>query len=257
MITIAFALLCLLLLLAVAALIYRRTSASQNVMSTVQSLLTAAAILLAGFWYFIERKGMSHAEVHLSATGVHMAEGIALVQLRIETKNVGYIMLHANEWDVRLLSVLPNQLPLDTLAGLKLLAWPAQIDKAEAYYAQELAWTPVRAFQGYDRHDIEPGESDLKAIDFVVPCTLRVGELTAALRKLDMSWDWDRLMNKLRGKENEQMWWKDRLVFNLAGVCDGPIGSVAHLGEGGGVSKAKQGSAAAATVGSKSKEEDP
>jgi hypothetical protein len=227
----AFAFFSLVLLLVVGGLVYRRAATTQNVVAMVQSLLTAAAILLAGFWYFIERKGMAHAEMHLAATGVHVADGIALVQLRIETKNVGYIMLRAEQWDVRLLSVVPTRLPLEKLVRLKVTPWPERFANADTYYDQELGWQPLRAFQGADRHDIEPGESDLKALDFVVPCTLQAGEFTAALRKRDAGWDWDRFKKKLLTGEQEEMWWKDRLLFSLKELCASPMGSVVRLGD--------------------------
>jgi hypothetical protein len=213
---------------------YRKNTSIDPVLKVVQALLTAIALLLAGLWYFVERKGMSHAEIHLDAKGVHVAPGIALLQLRIETKNVGYIVLHAHQWKVRLLSVVPSDLPLDKLVRLKRDVWPARLGGVDAYYVQELDWKPLRAFDDEDVHEVEPGEVDVKTMDFIVPCTLQVGRVTVALQKRDTGFDWDRLKQRLMFRKPAPLWWKDRLLVSFLELCAGPVGTVADLAHGGG-----------------------
>ncbi len=232
----------LLLLIWLVGRVYSRDATLDPVVKVVQAVLTAFALLLAGLWYFVERKGMSHAELALSADGVRVTDELALVHLRIEIKNVGFIALKAENWVVRLLSIVPTDLPLDRIASdAGWDKWPATIKVRRAdggiedrlvYYEQELLWRTERNFEGWDRHEIEPGETDAKTMDFLIPCTGKVMRATVAVQK-DAAWNWGAFKRLPYREPQREWWWRDRINLNLGALCAKPVGASAKLGIGG------------------------
>lgn len=226
-----FVLLVLVLLIWVVRRLYRRDDKLDPVIQGVQAILTAFAILLAGTWYLVERKGMSHADLQLKANGVRMPGGVVLVQLRIEIRNIGHTLLQARDWDVRLQSIYPTELPLTPLADTRLNHWPQAVGTHQAYSTQELRWPTISRFRGQDLHEVEPGEMDLKSIDFVVSCISdKVVRATAAVKKLDARWDWPSMRKRFAGKSPDELWWKERLLIDLGRVCGMPEGTTMALG---------------------------
>jgi hypothetical protein len=212
--------------------LYKRNATLDPAAKVVQAVLTAFALLLAGLWYFVERKGMSHAEIKVTADGARVSPELALVQLRIETKNVGFIVLRARHWDVRLLSIVPSyKMPLPQIATLPRGAWPEKVAGENAYFDQELRWKVIRRFDGDDLHEVEPGELDVKSMDWLVPCSFRVLRATVAVEKPDKSWNWRALLDRPRGIKPEPLWWKDRTMLDLGPICaaDIAVGATAKL----------------------------
>jgi hypothetical protein len=195
------------------------------VAASLQALITVFVALVAGYWYFIERKGMPHATIELTAKGVRLDERTALVQARVEIENTGHVVLRPPEWDVRLLAIVPTLGapvgPAAAHARRGFDRWPEQFGSANGYYNGELRWTPIRRFHGPAILEIEPGERDVKTFDILVSCELRSGRLTAALRKPSLPW-W-------LGGDTGPWWWSDRLMFSLRNVCEGEIGDVREL----------------------------
>ena len=230
---IAFLLLVLLiltLLIVAVGRLYRRNEKLDPVIQGVQAILTGFAILLAGSWYLVERKGMSHAELGIKADGVRMPGDVVLVQLRIEIRNVGHTLLRARDWDVRLQAIYPSDLPLAPLAGMQLNHWPSAVGNYRAYDKQALQWPTISRFRGQDLHEVEPGEADLKVVDFVVSCKSdKVIRATAALKKLDTRWDWPSVRKRIRFESQDELWWKERMLIDLGRLCASPQGTAAEL----------------------------
>jgi hypothetical protein len=228
-----FVLLVLVLLIWVVRRLYRRDDKLDPVVQGVQAILTAFAILLAGTWYLVERKGMSHAELALKGNGVRLPGGMVLVQLRIEIRNIGHTLLRARDWDIRLQSIYPTDLPVAPLAATDLNHWPAAVGEHPAYHTQEIRWPAISRFRGQDLHEVEPGETDLKSVDFFVPCASeKVVRASAAVLKLDPRLDWPSIAKRLRGEAPDQLWWKERALFDLGKLCAAPEGSTMELGIG-------------------------
>lgn len=219
----------LLLLIWLVARIATKAPGLDPSVKIVQAVLTAFALLLAGLWYFVERKGMSHAEVKITADGAHVSPGLLLVQARIEIKNIGYTVLRPKNWDIRLLSVLPTTTPLEEIAKADWDAWPETVADEPAYHDQELRLPTIRMFKGESAREIEPGEFDVKTVDLLVPCTHKIARLTVAMQKPDPRWDRTSIMDRLRGKEPAKLWWKDRALLSFAELCEKPVGSTAKL----------------------------
>ena len=193
---------------------------------SLQALMTVLIAVLAAYWYLIERKGMPHATVELSATGVRLDERTALIQARVEVENSGHVVLRPPQWDVRLLSIVPSLGAPSAAAAAHarrgVALWPDQLAGAWAYYNGEMRWTVIRQFLGPAVLEIEPGERDVKTFDIFVSCELVAARLTVALRKPDPAW-WQ------RSAPEGGWWWSDRLTFGLADVCAAPIGTVHWL----------------------------
>lgn len=222
----------LIALLAVASIAYSRTERVQPVVAVVQSFLTVVAILLAGFWYFVERKGTSHAELSVKADGVHLTPDQALVQLKIEIRNAGATLLHADDWKVQILSLDPAALPIAQVAALPYDQWPGDATKGDPYRAQELAWPAIRVFKGREPHQIEPGELDLKTLEFLVPCDEKVVRAAVSLKKRDFKWDPTALLAKRAQDDPAEYWWKARALLDIGQLCGKPVGASTHF-EGG------------------------
>ncbi len=194
---------------------------------SLQALITVIAVVVAGYWYLIERRGTAHANVEISAIGVRLNENAVLVQARVEIENSGQILLEPQEWEVRLLSVVPSRsFPLDAAiqdARDHYDQWPERIAGAPAYFDNELQWSALRRFNGPAEHEIEPGERDIRIFDMLVPCTVATANLTIALRKPRPQW-WR------PAEPPEGWWWKDRLLIGLSGLCAGEAGVVRALG---------------------------
>ncbi len=191
----------------------------------VQGGLTALAILLAGTWYFVERKGQSHAEVKLVVDAVRISEDFALVEVRHEIKNVGYIVLRPRLWDVQVLRVVPSTLPFAIIERAATNHWPAFVNGRETYVEGELVWGILQQFKGKLEREIEPGEMDVVVMDFVVPCWVSVARVSSAIKKADRRWDVAAIRHRLREGRWMEWWWKDRALVDVGRVCAADVGT--------------------------------
>lgn len=195
---------------------------------SLQALVTVVAVLIAGYWYLIERRGTAHANLEIAAKGVRLSGNLALVEAHVAIRNAGQIVLSPREWDVRLLAVVPGySTPIRAAAAdaaRDFQAWPDQLEGKPAYFRNELQWTSLRRYSGPAEHEVEPGERDVRTFDFVVPCDVKAAKLTVALRKPEPNW-WQ------SAEAGREWWWKDRLLIGLTGLCDSKAGTVAALGE--------------------------
>jgi hypothetical protein len=157
---------------------------------TVQAVLTAGALLLAGYWYFVERKGQPHANVTQAVFVQHLQRGYVLVESHVSVQNLGSRLLKINQARMRLQQVSPALYPYDELAkksgpdywaALKPLMFKG---KPVRYFNElELSFPLLREYNGPVRHEVEPGETDLLVTSFIVPCTAKVVRITASLQK--------------------------------------------------------------------------
>jgi len=194
-----------------------------------QGLAAMLIALVAGYWYLVERRGTAHANVEISATGVRIDARTALVQARVLIENSGQILLEPQTLDVRLLSVVPHRgvspAALSDHAAARISEWPAEIDGNPAYSGSELQWNGIRQFVAPATQEIEPGERDVRVIDMVVSCDVRVARLTVQVRKPSPEW-WQWWLNEPEGG----WWWKDRMLIGLGRLCRGQVGVVRTLG---------------------------
>ena len=139
----------------------------------LQAIFTLAAFSLAAYWYFAERKGMPHADVQQSVTVRSLADGIVAVEAHVAVKNLGARLLRLNEIQSYLQDVEATTYNYAQLAELEdALYWTAaRPSNGGAHFTRaELRWPVVRGFHDQVEHRIEPGETDLIVITFLVQC---------------------------------------------------------------------------------------
>ncbi|QLC25886.1 hypothetical protein HFP57_13195 [Parasphingopyxis algicola] len=244
---------------------YPEDERPKYIAQTLQAAITVVALIAAGSWYFFDRRTEPHAILDLEVTAVRLDENHALIEAKVIVENAGHTLLELERWDVRLLSVLPNTLCLLDIVALPPEYWPRTLwrpwiyfeptataqypadclrsDPVPRFYPQrpgiyqaargfanqsELRFDRVRRFSGIAEHDIEPGERDIRIFDFVVRCDLEVARISATVQETDGAWQ------GLFGRNEENLWWKNRVLVSLADVCDGDIGALAvlHAGQG-------------------------
>lgn len=183
----------------------RRSADWQQAASSFSALLTGAAILVAGYWYLVERKGAPHADLDQSVAVVALGNGLAAVETTLGIKNLGSTLLEIRRFDLRLQSVSPAGLPLDQVAAAAPTVWPATFadGRTPMYAGTELQWRTIRYFAGAVQSDIEPGETDHITSTFIVPCTLKRVRIASEVTKAGA----------------EQLTWKIRTFASTEDAC--------------------------------------
>jgi len=218
----------------------------------VQAVLTSLAILVAGLWYFTERKSAAHADLSLEVTGAHVSAGLVLIEAKVRTRNLGHVLLETSDWNVQLQSVVPTILPVEEIANLPLDDWRERIGDLNIYWNNQIQWHTLRRFTGQDHRQIEPGELDLKTFDFLIRCDTILARISVALRK--PGWGgWLSLRGRGTGETEEgasgneggrnaggetpgspaepteEWWWEDHALLPIAQLCRAPVGSVSNF----------------------------
>jgi hypothetical protein len=210
--------------------ISRATDKFHPAAASLQAVITAAAVILAGGWYIVERRGAAQADIDLRVAGARLEGDAVLVEAKVTIQNRGQILLRPADWDVQLLAVAPaNGLPVEAAvaAGVGLpSAWPARIGSDPLYSAEgEARWRGLRRYAERADLEVEPGEKDVKMFDFLIPCTVRAAVVSVRLRKPPPTFVWE-------SEPEGGRWWRDRSLIGLAGLCAGATGTVAALGPG-------------------------
>jgi len=142
-----------------------------------QALLTLLALLTTGYWFFLERKGKPHADVAQEVIAVPLDSGLVAVETHISITNLGQRLLLINKINSRLQLVRPDAygyVTLDEKKGEEY--WSAKRPNSprspEQFQAAELRWPVYRQYDDKVEHRIEPGETDLLVVTYLVSCNL-------------------------------------------------------------------------------------
>jgi hypothetical protein len=206
----------------------RATEKFHPAAASLQALVTAAAVILAGGWYMVERRGAAQADIELEVAGAKLAEGIVLVEVKVTVHNRGQVLVRPARWDVQLLSVAPaNGLPVAGAveAGARMpQGWPKAIGGQPLYSAEgEARWRGLRRYDQPADLEVEPGEKDVKMFDFLIPCSIDAAVVSVRLRKPPPALIWER-------EDEGGRWWRDRSLIGLTELCGGETGTVLGLG---------------------------
>lgn len=154
-----------------------------------QTVLAILGIALAGYWYFIERKGVPHADIAQKLEIMPIQPGLVAVESHLTIKNLGSRLLKLTEADIRLQQVSPpRMLPYEELQKLSAERYFTAAVRSDGELTRlfdqgELKWPTLKWYSGrIDRH-IEPGETDLVVTTFLVRCDLRIVRVAAYLEK--------------------------------------------------------------------------
>jgi hypothetical protein len=176
----------------------------------VQSVVTAAAIGLAGYFYFLEGRGKPHADVSQTVQAAPLPDGNVVVEASVVVKNLGTQPLRITKLVSVLQAVDLRPLSLESIAGDKKPYWntieTVGGQSAHAFQEAELQWPQMRRFDDRINHQIEAGESDLITVTFLVPCV--------GVRYLRVATD-------VTKSGREQMAWKARTFVDLDPACKG------------------------------------
>lgn len=190
-----------------------------------QALLTLLALLTTGYWFFLERKGMPHADVSQDVTVVPVADGLVAVEAHVRVTNLGQRLLKIDRINSRLQLIRADAYHYDQLNRERGEAYwggerPNNSKHPEQFHASELRWPIHRRYNDIVKHEIEPGETDMIVVTFLASCSLA---------------DWVRVATdvyKPRGsgspfasrsareaQQDEEMAWKSRSFVELKKAC--------------------------------------
>ena len=143
--------------------------------------LTTLALLLAAYWYFVDRQGMPKLNIEPQVRAWPVAKGGLIVWVEIKLTNVGRLSLHFDPKDehnnvrVQVLQVAP-------LAGAqakKLLSAMQDINKVNRTQDFDLIrtaqWSSLATFEGPIDSVIEAGETENLYFKAVIPCANNLG----------------------------------------------------------------------------------
>lgn len=188
--------------------IQRRDFSFEKAAVAVQALATTVAIMFAGYWYIYERKGQPQANIGLEVVGLKVAKDLVTLEARFTISNLGSTLLEVGETDARLQEMNADSLPLDAIRKLGWQDFPAKVAGRDAFDDGVLLWPTVKWFKGGGDRRIEPGESDLRIVDFVASCRNTAMRVYFAMQR----------------PGSDQVW-SDQAILSLAQLCGGPIGT--------------------------------
>ena len=184
---------------------------------TMQALITTAGILTAGYLYLVERRGQPHADVSQAVEAVSLPDQNVLIQASVTVKNLGTQLLLINQIRSSL-----KVMDLEAL-GLPELPTAANADywnatstvrgkTAPAFLETEIEWPQRRLYDEVVHHEVEPGESDLLTVDFIIPCM--------KARYVRVATDVEKRPPDDAKDEARNMVWKTRTLVDLKPACE-------------------------------------
>lgn len=198
----------------VAVKLMRRHDGFDRAAAAVNALSTAAAILFAGYWYIYERKGQPEADTTLRVIGLKVSKDYVALQARFSVKNLGSTLLKVGQTDARLMEMDDDSLPLQRIAHLPAEAFPATMDGRVLFDDGSLGWPTIRWFHGGGERRVEPGETDLRLIDFVASCRNTAMRLYFGMQRPGTS-----------------DYWRDVATIGMTDLCSKPVGTKEELSD--------------------------
>ena len=141
-----------------------------------QAFFTLLAFIATAYWFFVERKGMPHADVTQTIYVQPIADRLVAVEAHVNVKNLGERLLevgwvysrlqlsHHRSYDFAGLNAKDDDPYWDAVKTMK------NGSTLPYFNAAELQWPTWRQFDRAVRHEIEPGESDLIVLTYVMSC---------------------------------------------------------------------------------------
>jgi hypothetical protein len=153
---------------------------------------TVAAVLVAGFWFFVQRGHTARLAVNHEVTHFQIAPGQVLLTVIVRMANKGHVRIRVATISTRIQQVLPLDLdPEDSQRVLDGIT-PLQDKYVHVHWPQLAEW---EFGPQWKTHEIEPGDTDEVVFDFIVPDTLesiRAYTYVANVRKWRRSLGWSR-----------------------------------------------------------------
>lgn len=194
-----------------------------------QALLTLLALLTTGYWFFLERKGMPHADVSQEVSVIPLTSELVAIESHVRIKNLGERLLEIDKINSRLQLVRPDAYDYVALNRKNgedywLAERPNASKSSEQFHIAELRWPIYRQYRDDVQHSIEPGETDLLVVTFLMECRLAKWARVAT----DVYKPEPRSFGKIEeadaqgeseGEEDVNFAWKARSFVDVAEIC--------------------------------------
>jgi hypothetical protein len=87
---------------------YRDVTKANHWAQLLQGIFTLSAFALAAYWYFVERKGMPHADVEQMVHVVPLEADLVAIEAHVEIKNLGKRLLEIRRFPATCKRCLPR-----------------------------------------------------------------------------------------------------------------------------------------------------
>jgi hypothetical protein len=171
--------------------------------AAVQSVITILAVIVGGVWtyniFIKERQHYPHVNIKQEVSHIELPDKTKLLHNRIILTNTGHVRLVVKE----ALATVGQILPLDkksSVAG-ELAAALKEKERKEDRFRWPLLCQRKKIFE--KPMDIEPGEDDEIAFDFVIPSHVEVVRVYC----------W--FQNEMKTKGDDKVGWRASLYYDL------------------------------------------
>lgn len=141
----------------------------------LQAAFTLGALALAAYWYFVERRGLPHADVSQTVHTIPVGPGLVAIEAHVSIKNLGERLLKIGRINSKLQRVEGGTYGYQELGDRSGKAyWEAVRPKSgqgAQFHETELRWPIHEQYEGPVKHVVEPGETDLIVVTFLYPCS--------------------------------------------------------------------------------------
>jgi hypothetical protein len=198
----------------------KNRESAESWFKTIQVICVVGAFVLGAYWYFMERKGLPHANIAQTTHVYQVSSELVAVEVHTTIENRGSQLLRLRHARVALQLVSPGQYDYEALWALKGDAYWDAVKPGERlpdgapnrfFHRGELRWFPVRTFDRPINHDIEPGETDLLVTTFLVRCNANIVRIATDIEKRPSSFE--------RFTGQDPLSWKARTFTDLRRAC--------------------------------------
>ncbi len=148
----------------------------KDVVETIESLVTTLALIVGGIWTYIlfvkHRQKFPKANLTTEVFQVSISDKKTLVHVIVTISNIGEVLLKLNNWEIRLLQILPLWEPLLS----KIKSEDDLVKEGET----EIEW-PLIGLREFNRKkvniELEPGEKEQLHSDFIIDSALQLVQI--------------------------------------------------------------------------------
>lgn len=181
------------------------------------ALLTCIALLLAGYWYFIERKGIPKLNVDTTVDAWPISNGALFVRIETKFENVGTVKYEIEEEDpfrLEIGQVYPVR-PADDVRELKRAFDARETNEFGAYNIKRNDnWPLLAIINGEVSTEIEAGETEKRYFKAIIEC--RENMVIAATTVVPKRIDW---LNGFFERRKEPLFWKSQTLSDPIKNC--------------------------------------
>lgn len=194
----------------------------------LQSIATVVGIIAAVYLYNVERRSKPHADVSQTVQAVSLPGGDLAIEAYVTVKNLGTQLLTIDHIHSRVQTIDLKDLGAPNLLGLAGEQYQNATGIIDGtpkrlFEGTELNWRQLRFHDQDVLHEIEPGESDLITVTFVLPCpAVRYVRVATDVSKPETESWLAQLTKRTEPKghaEKHSLVWKTRSMVDVEPAC--------------------------------------